>query len=187
MRNPFEYGKEKASKRERESLETVLRRSGALGLSGGLSGGVMGGAGALLATASPRAILRAMGIGALGGAGVASGAGAVGSLAIPDDDSGSVNTRRGGLGGAIVGGIAGAGAGGYAATQKGLEAARAYAPPTSALGKLASGVARSKLGPLLGAGLGAVGGAGVGAFFGSDEGMQYDAIVNELKRRGKEI
>jgi hypothetical protein len=187
MRDPFEYGQEKAQKRQSEKANEILRRSGALGLSGGLSGGIMGAAGALLATASPRQILRTMGLGALGGAGIASGAGAVGSLVIPDDDSGNVNTRRGGIGGGIVGGVAGAGLGGYAATQKGLAAARAYAPPASALGKLASNVARSKLGPLLGAGIGALGGAGVGAFFGADEGMQYDAIKNEMARRGGEI
>lgn len=188
MDNRVQYGGEKKQKKEATALHEILSRAGAVGLSGGLSGAILGGAGSLLSTANPRAIARAIGLGAISGAGIAGGASAVGSAVLPDaSDDPSINTRRGGVGGAVVGGIGGAGLGGYAATRKGLEFANRGITSESALGRLAQSLASRRFGPAIGAGIGAVGGAGVGAFFGSDEGMQYDAIVNELRRRGAEL
>ena len=177
-----DYGYQKLMKRrQEESNSEILRRAGAVGASGAISGGLLGSVGSLLTSGNPKSILKALGVGALGGGALASGANVVGSMVHPGarDDDAAINTKRGGLGGAVVGGLAGS-ALGASGTIPGAAA-------ESVLGKFASKLKGSKYGGLAGGVLGALAGAGAGAFMGSDEGMQYDSIVNEMKRRGVEI
>jgi hypothetical protein len=179
---PLEYWLAHTSAEFVHAIDAVAsKRAAAVGLSGGISGALIGGAGSMLASANPRNILRAIGLGALGGAGIAGGANVAGSLAYPGEqtDDPSINTRRGGVGGGVMGAVGGA--------ALGAAGSRFGASPTSAVGKIMQGALARRFGPLLGAGLGAAGGAGVGAFVGSDEGMQYDAILNEIRRRGAEL
>jgi len=142
-------------------------------LSGALSGSLIGGGSGLMEGYSKRAILKRALLGALGGGALAGSAIGLGHEMLGQPEDEGAYTRSGAVGGLAAG--AGAGAAGGAALASGLI--------PSKRGLLAR-IAKMGYGPAMSTG--AVVGAGAGAFQGSDEGMQLDYIKNEMDRHNRE-
>jgi hypothetical protein len=152
-------------------------------LSGALTGGTLGSVGALLGGArSKAALLKAALLGAGAGGTVAGGTNLLGTAIMgpPAADDPTAYTRRGAVGGAVGGGLLGAGIGALAAKGK----IKIPGSPMIAgfFEKMAGSPTAAKRGAILGAlGLGAA-----AAYQGSDEGMQVDAINQEMERRRRQ-
>jgi hypothetical protein len=143
--------------------------------------------GSALVTANPRTIARNAIHGALAAGGIASGGNLVGSKMFDGDDP-SINTRRGAAGGAIVGGGAGAYIGSKLLNPGSEIASKLGIGAESGIQAMYSKLGKSRIGVPLGIAAGALGGAAAGAYQGSDEGMQYDVLVNEIRRlRGERV
>lgn len=191
MRREYEYGQEKAfANLEKRANETMLERAAKIGGSAGISGGLLGlGAGLFGGARSLGALGRAALTGGVLSSGVATGANLVGSALVDgSEEDPSANTRRGAIGGGLVGGTAG-GAAGLALSRDGQAAGKigkalpGIAKEGSLLNRGLQFARRHPLGALAGAAGGALLGASAGAFQGADEGMQYDAVMNELRRQ----
>lgn len=176
--------------------------------SSALSGGVMGaGVNALSRGATLGNTLRAGGVGAALGAGLAGASGTIGDLILGDPEKGEKNgyTKRGALGGLVAGGALGALGGGLAASGK-LGALLSKTPKVekglkSLVGKesvfmhpnenfLLKALIKNSENPTAKATLvGALGGTALGgaaaAGHGADEGMQADFLTSmaEAERR----
>jgi len=140
-------------------------------ISGGLSGAGIGLTGTALAGGNWKQALRSALMGALAGGTVAGGGVGTGSLLMGESEPGEINpsTRRGILGGGLAGG--GLGALASAALAKKFLKVPPKEGVMSFLGKQTPGKAALYGGTV---------GAGMGAAHAGDEGMQIDAINNEL-------
>lgn len=202
----FEYGYQKAMQaqmaedaaNQRKQVPSIWDRATNIGAASAVSGGLIGGALSLLTRGGIGRLLRNAALGAAGAGGIAAGANVAGTPLVSGDEEtdASINTRRGLVGGGLVGSAAGAGLG-VAATNPRLHSAvtrspiatrairaAGIAPEASSL--LQRGIAlarRNPYGAVAGGILGALGGAGAGAFLGADEGMQYDVLMQEMRRR----
>lgn len=194
-----EYGYDKMMRRIfQKEQESKLERAAKIGGASALSGGVIAGAGSLLAASNIKQMIRNILLGAGTFGGIASGANLVGTAVVPGDEEtdASINTRRGLVGGGLLGSAAGAGLGVAAASPRLNQAvaksplarramvASGIVPEASSL--LQRGIAaarRNPYGAVAGGILGALGGAGAGAFLGADEGMQYDVLIQEMRRQ----
>lgn len=154
-------------------------------LSGAASGGALGGISALLGGArSKAALLKAALLGAGAGGALAGGTNILGTAIMgePSEEDATAYTRRGALGGLVGGGLLGAGLGALAAKGK----IRIPGDPNlvsdyfKRLGMGGAGAAKK------GAIAGALGLGAAASYQGADEGMQVDAINQELLRRRKE-
>ncbi len=165
-------------RKRRQSVGDAARQAA---ISGAVSGGALGGITSLLGgTRSKAALLKAALLGAGGGAGVAAGTTALGGaiMGAPEEDDPNAYTRRGAVGGLVGGGVLGAGIGALL-TKGRMKAPGLVGDYFTKLGtKGASGLKQ-------GAAAGSLGGALGAAYMGSDEGMQVDAINQELLRRRK--
>ena len=188
----------KQNEREASKMEDdLLSRLGSIGISAGISGAILGTGGAALGGVRGLSKLAKAGLlGALGSAGLAGGANLAGSIIEPNAEDFTANTRRGAYGGLLAGGLTGGAIGALAAAGKGrallstsIGRKIARAIPTDnifsdyirrvgarSIPKTAKMTAGGTVGGLVG--------AGTGAFVGSDEGMQYDVIMEEARRRG---
>lgn len=175
--------------------QTLIDRLKTAALTGAASGGLLGAGSALLGGGkSLRGILRKAAIGAAGG-GIAAPA-AIGAgeavLGAPEQDEKNPYVRRGLVGGAIIGGGLGGGISALLASGKKLPLTKmgafgdkiktALSADNIILNKLreyAENPSRSNIvkGTLLGTGIGAFG----GAEFSADEGLNLDAIQNEIE------
>lgn len=168
-----------------------------LALSGGVSGAVLGGVGTLIGGfKKPTDVLRSALIGALGGAGIASGSGYVGGevLGEPGEEEEGAHTKRGLVGGALGGGLLGAAAGSLLGSSGIARALRSKLGTDNAVSRGignwigSGGAASAKRGAMAGGlGLGAA-----SAYQGADEGMQMDFIDGvryqaEQKRKNEEL
>lgn len=178
--------------------EERARRLRELALSGGISGGVLGGVGSLFGGGlqKPTDILRSALIGALGGASIAAGSGAVGGAVLgePGEEEEGAHTTRGAVGGALGGGAIGALAGSTLGISKVANALRGKLGTDNAISRSIGnwigqgGAASARRGAMAGGlGLGAA-----AAYQGADEGMQMDFIdamryQAEQKRKREEM
>ena len=160
----------------RDATLTALLGGGASGAVLGAGSGLFGKGSVTAKNIGTKALLGALGSGALAGASTYIGNKALGA---PEDDDPTGYTTRGGVGGAIGGGISGAGLGALAARGKvplpkaSPEFLRAYAQKLKAmpLGKGAG----------IGAAIGALGLGSLASYFGADEGMQLDFMHNQVQ------
>lgn len=178
----------------RDHNQTLLDRLKAAALTGAASGGLLGAGSALLGGAKNLpGVLKKAAIGAVGGGIVAPAAIGTGEaiMGAPGPDEQNAYVRRGLLGGAILGGGLGAGAAGLMSAGAKLPLAKlgafgdkiktAMSADNIVLNKLrqyAQNPSRSNImkGVLLGTGIGAL----AGGEFSADEGLNLDAIQNEI-------
>lgn len=176
---------------QEENHRTMLQRIRDAAIGGGVSGAGLGGIGALLSGQTAGGIAKASLKGAIGG-GIAAPAAIETGRALmgpPSIDEKNQNTRRGALGGALLGGAVGLA--GTALLHKNIRLNK-----LGSLGEKAEGVlgadnvvmnairdmawSDSKAKQLGAYGLGGGTGALAGAHLGADEGMGQDIIQNEL-------
>jgi len=182
MRQEYEHGAQKARRRMQESADdSLLERLAKVAASGFGTGAAFGGVTSLLTASDPRQIARsALAGGALSG-GVSGAANVVGSALMPEaEDSATINTQRGAVGGAAIGAGLGSGAG-YALTAPETTAAYQRAatrlPTEGTFARRAIDALRgSRYSRPLGILGGALAGGLIGGYQGADEGMQYDLI-----------
>lgn len=203
-KNDYEYGQNKANNRlyverlkEKQSEDNKLQdslidRLKSIGISGAISGTILGAGGAALG--GVRGLSRLAKAGLMGGAGssaLATGANLVGSAIEPsqDEEDSTINTRRGLYGGLLAGGLAGGALGALGATGKlkPLYFMSSKMPSNIFTDYIAKTAASSLSSPAKAVIGGAIGGGALGSaggFVGADEGMQYDTIMNEARKRG---
>lgn len=174
-----------------ENKQSVFDRLKLAALSGGVTGGGLGGVSSFLGGANPKSILRSVMLGAGTGAVLAPLAMGTGEAVMgePEADEKNPYTRRGAVGGSLLGGAVGLG--GALLLKNKL--------PMAKLGSLgekiteglnSENIVMKKMRDLVNSGdkkdlaaalgIGTTAGVVAGSHFGADEGMGQDVVANEL-------